>query len=60
MKYGNVKPYLYRYAIYYYCVNKAAKMSFVDLFNDLAKYIDTPYSRWKFVIRVKRGLTDTS
>ena len=35
-------------------------MSFVDLFNDIQKYIDDKKSRWKFVLRVKRGLLDTS
>lgn len=35
-------------------------MSFVDLFRDLEKYVNSPQSRWKFVLRVKRGLTDTS
>lgn len=35
-------------------------MSFVDLFNDLEKYIDNPRRRLKNVIRVKRGLIDTS
>ena len=35
-------------------------MSFVDLFNDIEKYIDDKMSRWKFVLRVKRGLMDTS
>lgn len=35
-------------------------MSFVDLFNDIGKYIDDKHSRWKFVLRVKRGLSDTS
>ena len=34
-------------------------MSFVDLFNDLEKYIDNPKRRWKCVVRVKRGITDT-
>lgn len=38
----------------------AKEMSFVDLFNDLEKYVNSPQSRWKFVLRVKRGLTDTS
>jgi hypothetical protein len=37
----------------------ASKMSFVDLFNDLEKYIDNPKRRWKCVVRVKRGMTDT-
>jgi len=35
-------------------------MSFVELFKDLEKYIDSPQARWKYVVRVKRGLTDTS
>ncbi len=35
-------------------------MGFVDLFNDIEKYIDDKMSRWKFVLRVKRGLMDTS
>jgi hypothetical protein len=39
---------------------KASQMSFVDLFNDIGKYIDDLNSRWKFVLRVKRGLQDTS
>ena len=38
----------------------ASKMSFVDLFNDLEKYIDNPRRRLKCVIRVKRGIIDTS
>jgi hypothetical protein len=37
----------------------ASKLSFVDLFNDLEKYIDNPKRRWKCVVRVKRGITDT-
>ena len=35
-------------------------MSFVELFHDLEKYVDSPMGRWKFALRVKRGLTDTS
>jgi hypothetical protein len=38
----------------------AKELSFVDLFRDLEKYVDDPQSRWKFVLRVKRGLTDSS
>jgi len=37
----------------------ASKMSFVDLFNDLEKYIDNARRRWKCVVRVKRGIQDT-
>ena len=35
-------------------------MSFVELFNDLEKFVDDQKRRWKFVMRVKRGLSDTS
>jgi hypothetical protein len=32
----------------------------VELFDDLGRYIDDKMSRWKFVLRVKRGVQDTS
>jgi hypothetical protein len=35
-------------------------MSFVELFNDIAKYIDGRLARWRFVLRLKRGLVETS
>ena len=35
-------------------------MSFVELYQDLEKYIDDPEDRWKQCVRVKRGLQDTS
>ena len=38
----------------------ASKMSFVELFNDIERYVDSKMSRWKFVLRLKRGLVDTS
>ena len=38
----------------------ASKMGFVELFHDLGRYIDNENSRWKFTLRVKRGLQDTS
>jgi hypothetical protein len=50
---------LYKAALNYYSAYMASKMSFVDLFNDLEKYIDNPRRRLKCVIRVKRGLIDT-
>jgi len=53
-------PFLYRQALNYYMACKASQMSFVELFNDIHKYIDDKHSRWKFVLRVKRGLSDTS
>ena len=54
------KPFLYRSALNYYTAYMAKQMSFVDLFKDLEKYVDDPANRWKFVLRVKRGLVDTS
>lgn len=44
----------------YYAAYMAKELSFVDLFKDLEKYVDSPQARWKFCLRVKRGLTDTS
>ena len=38
----------------------ASKLSFVELFNDLEKYIDSRLNRWRFVLRLKRGLIQTS
>jgi len=35
-------------------------MSFLELFQDLEKYIDNPERRWNECLRVKRGLVDTS
>ncbi len=50
---------MYKAALNYYSAYMASQMSFVDLFNDLDKYIDNPKRRWKCALRVKRGLTDT-
>ena len=50
---------MFKAALNYYSAYMASKMSFVDLFNDLEKYIDNPKRRWKCVVRVKRGITDT-
>jgi hypothetical protein len=53
-------PFLFKPALNYYACYKASEMSFVELFNDLEKYVDNPRKRWKYVLRVKRGLGDTS
>ena len=52
--------YLFKPALNYYACYKASELSFVELFNDLEKYVDNPIKRWKYVLRVKRGLSDTS
>lgn len=56
---GSKKPFLYKAALNYYSAYMASQMSFVDLFNDLEKYIDNPRRRWKNALRVKRGIADT-
>ncbi len=53
-------PFLFKPALNYYACYKASELSFVELFNDLEKYVDNPKKRWKYVLRVKRGLSDTS
>lgn len=53
-------PFLYRSALNYYMAFKASRMGFVELFDDIKKYIDDKHSRWKYVMRVKRGTMDTS
>ena len=52
--------YLYKPALNYYMCCKASELSFTELFNDLEKYVDCPQLRYKYVLRVKRGLNDTS
>ena len=54
------KPYLWRGALHYYSSYQASRMSFVELFHHLAKYVNDPYVRFKQVVRGKRGLEDTS
>ena len=46
--------------MHYYASFKASQLSFVDLYNDLGRYIDNPIKRFKETLRVKRGITDTS
>jgi hypothetical protein len=53
-------PYLFKPALNYYACYKASEMSFVELFKDLERFVDNPKKRWKYVLRVKRGLADTS
>ncbi|XP_039256535.2 microtubule-associated tyrosine carboxypeptidase 1-like [Styela clava] len=53
-------PSLWRAAMLYYAVYKASKLSFVQLFADLGKFLDSPEVRWDYCLRTKRGQTDTS
>lgn len=56
----NGHPFLYKSALNYYMAVKVSKMGFVELFNDIGKYIDDKQSRWNYVMRFKRGMIDTS
>lgn len=38
----NKKPYLYRGALTYYTGYLASKQSFVEVFNEVSKYMDDP------------------
>ena len=40
-----LKPYLFRPALYYYCCHQGAKLSFVGLFEDLARFVEDPHKR---------------
>ncbi len=51
---------MFKPALNYYACVRASELSFADLFTDLEKYVDNAKKRWKYVLRVKRGLADTS
>lgn len=51
---------LFAAALHYYSCYSASKMSFAQLFEDLAKYQRDPEMRWRECVRVKRGIADTS
>ena len=38
----NQEPILYKPALNYYACYRASELSFVELFNDLEKYVDNP------------------
>ncbi|KAF6288283.1 hypothetical protein mRhiFer1_007301 [Rhinolophus ferrumequinum] len=54
------QPFLWRAALLYYTVHRAARMSFRQLFQDLARYVQDADVRWEYCVRAKRGQTDTS
>lgn len=51
---------MYRAALLYYGCYLASKTSFSKIFEILAKYQPDVESRWREVVRVKRGIADTS
>lgn len=54
------QPFLWRAALLYYTIHQAAHMSFRQLFQDLARYVQDADVRWEYCVRAKRGQTDTS
>nr|XP_020845037.1 uncharacterized protein KIAA0895-like homolog isoform X1 [Phascolarctos cinereus]XP_020845038.1 uncharacterized protein KIAA0895-like homolog isoform X1 [Phascolarctos cinereus] len=54
------QPFLWRAALLYYTIQRAALMSFRQLFQDLAQYVQDTSVRWEYCVRAKRGQTDTS
>lgn len=54
------QPFLWRAALLYYTIYQAAHMSFRQLFQDLAQYVQDEAVRWEYCVRAKRGQMDTS
>uniref|UniRef100_A0A8C5KD45 Microtubule associated tyrosine carboxypeptidase 1 n=1 Tax=Jaculus jaculus TaxID=51337 RepID=A0A8C5KD45_JACJA len=54
------QPFLWRAALLYYTIHRAARMSFRQLFQDLAHYVQDADVRWEYCVRAKRGQKDTS
>ncbi|XP_021112558.1 uncharacterized protein KIAA0895-like homolog isoform X2 [Heterocephalus glaber] len=54
------QPFLWRAALLYYTIHRAAHMSFCQLFQDLARYVQDANVRWEYCVRAKRGQMDTS
>ncbi|XP_073461694.1 microtubule-associated tyrosine carboxypeptidase 1-like isoform X2 [Aquarana catesbeiana] len=53
-------PYLWRGALLYYTVSRAATCSFSELFQDLQQFVENPAVRWEYCVRAKRGQRDTA
>ncbi|KAG8437248.1 hypothetical protein GDO86_008087 [Hymenochirus boettgeri] len=52
-------PYLWRAALLYYTVSRAAYSSFSEIFHDLQQFVQDPTIRWEYCVRAKRGQQDT-
>ncbi|XP_066438751.1 microtubule-associated tyrosine carboxypeptidase 1 [Eleutherodactylus coqui] len=52
-------PYLWRAALLYYTVSRAATCSFSVLFSELQQFVEDPAVRWEYCVRAKRGQKDT-
>ncbi|XP_069510068.1 microtubule-associated tyrosine carboxypeptidase 1 isoform X3 [Ambystoma mexicanum] len=53
-------PFLWRAALLYYTVCRAAYLPFCQLFRDLQQFVSDPKVRWEYCVRAKRGQTDTA
>src|SRR5690606_17710392 len=53
-------PYIWLYALYYYAVIQASKLSFAELYTTLRHYIDDNDRCWKICLRLKSSVRDTS
>ncbi|CAL8371442.1 unnamed protein product [Boreogadus saida] len=53
-------PTLWRAALLYVTVQRAARASFAQLFSGLARFLRDPHTRWDYCVRAKRGQTDTA
>ncbi|XP_036391404.1 uncharacterized protein KIAA0895-like [Megalops cyprinoides] len=54
------QPHLWRAALLYYTVHRAAGASFSQLFAHIGRFVRDPAVRWEYCLRAKRGQTDTS
>ncbi|KFR09936.1 Uncharacterized protein KIAA0895-like, partial [Opisthocomus hoazin] len=49
-----------RASLLYYTIERASRLSFSALFQDLEQYVQDAGVRWEYCVRAKRGQTDTS
>lgn len=54
------EKHLWSAALSYYIVCQAEKLSFSELWEDLKKFVDDGDRRWKYCVKAKRGIMDTS
>ncbi len=54
------EPYMWSPALNYWLVAEGSRSSFSQLNQKLKKYVDSPERRWRYCLKVKRGVEDTS
>jgi hypothetical protein len=55
-----LRPYLWQAALHYWSACRAGEVPFVQLYREMATYVDDPDRRWRQCVRVFRGTRDTS